>query len=79
MPTTLARLRETAYKIPKGAVEIALTCGHTAWYTRPLPAEGTDAFCRECRTWRRRKRARKSTRPSGSGARSAPPTRARNR
>lgn len=60
MPKSLARLRETAYKIPTGTVPITLTCGHTALYVRPLPAPGTDAFCRECGTWRRRKRSDKS-------------------
>ena len=72
--TSLARLREQTYTIPKGSTEIALTCGHTAIYVRPAPAPGTDAFCRTCGMWRRRKResknttglARKLRRPAGS-------------
>lgn len=54
MPKSLASLRVEAYKIPKGSVRIMLTCGHPAWYLRPLPAEGADAYCRDCRAWRQR-------------------------
>ena len=56
MTKSLASLREAPYKIPPGAVRIDLACGHSAWYLRPVPEPGTDAFCRECRDWRRRKR-----------------------
>jgi hypothetical protein len=71
MPKSLASLRATAYKIPKGAVEIELTCGHTGWYVRPLPAVGSDAYCRECHDWRRRIGGSK-VRSSGPGG-STPP------
>jgi hypothetical protein len=54
MPNSLARLRETAYKIPPGSVKVELTCGHQAWYVRPLPEKGALAYCRECRDWRHR-------------------------
>jgi hypothetical protein len=60
MPTSLRSLRLEAYKIPKGSVLITLSCGHPAWYLRPLPAPGTDAFCRVCRDWRQRTRTCKS-------------------
>lgn len=56
MPNSLRSLRQEAYKIPKGAVRVELTCGHFAWYLPPLPLPGTDAFCRDCRDWRRRRR-----------------------
>jgi hypothetical protein len=54
MPKSLARLRETPYKIPAGAVLIDLSCGHQAWYTRPLPVVASAAFCRSCQAWRTR-------------------------
>lgn len=72
MPHSLASLRATPYKIPKGSVLIDLTCGHRAWYVRPLPAPGTDAFCRDCKAWRRRKRQSKTKR---GGARCPAPSR----
>jgi hypothetical protein len=59
MVNTLASLRATPYKVPKGTAALTLTCGHTALYVRPLPAPDTDAFCRDCRTWRHVRRTRK--------------------
>jgi hypothetical protein len=60
MSNSLASLRATPYKIPKGSILIDLSCGHRAIYVRPAPAPGTDAYCRDCGAWRRRKRESKT-------------------
>lgn len=57
MPKSLASLRVTPYKIPKGSILIHLSCGHPAWYVRPVPAVGADAYCRDCHDWRQRVRS----------------------
>lgn len=67
MPKSLASLRETAYKIPRGSVTIRLTCGHSAIFLPPVPQPGTDAFCRQCDSWRRRKREPRTTQGGSAG------------
>lgn len=54
MPHSLRSLRAEPYKLPKGSIEITLSCGHTAWYVRPAPRQGEDAYCRACGEWRDR-------------------------
>lgn len=71
--TSLTRLREVGYKPPKGTKPVELTCGHTAFYLPPLPVPGSDAFCRECDAWRRRKRASRRRSPGGRPATVRPP------
>lgn len=61
MPKSLASLRATAYKIPARSQAITLVCGHTAWYQRPVPGPGTEAFCRSCGSWSLRTGVRKDS------------------
>lgn len=59
--TSLARLRETAPKLPKGTKTVTLTCRHTALYSgTAVPRPGEWAFCRTCDTARRVRKPRKT-------------------